>query len=187
MKKTSLFLLLCSLGSVALFNFAYAIDCSTIDARIEANTKARENWSVTQTNMANECMFCHSDEEVSSHANNLKDLINERIELSKEKSQCEIQQKEQYEQQAKQEEQEKIKKEQEEKEAKEIQTKKEKEVEEAKKALWNKAAIFESLVPLFKAKDEKTQTNVKKLLKTFSESKDAYTRNIWIYFWYLVE
>lgn len=64
---------------------------------------------------------------------------------------------------------------------------KETKVKAAKKALWNKAAIFESLVPLFKAKDSKTQENVKALLKTFSQSNDEYTRNIGIYFWYLVE
>jgi hypothetical protein len=40
---------------------------------------------------------------------------------------------------------------------------------------------------LFKAKDQKTQENVKALLKTFEESKDAYTRNIGIYFGYLVK
>ncbi len=79
------------------------------------------------------------------------------------------------------------KKEAEETAKKEEQAKQQKEVEDAKKALWNKAAIFESLVPLFKAKDSKTQENVKALLKTFTQSKDAYTRNIWIYFWYLVE
>ena len=60
-------------------------------------------------------------------------------------------------------------------------------VQNAKQALWNKAAIFDSLVPLFKAKDSKTQENVKALLKTFESSKDEYTRNIWIYFWYLVK
>ena len=61
------------------------------------------------------------------------------------------------------------------------------EVAKAKRELWSKAAIFESLVPLFKAKDQKTQENVKALLKTFKKSRDAYTRNIWIYFGYLVE
>ncbi len=60
-------------------------------------------------------------------------------------------------------------------------------VAEAKAALGSKAAIFDSLVPLFKAKDQKTQENVKALLKTFEESKDAYTRNIGIYFGYLVK
>jgi hypothetical protein len=40
---------------------------------------------------------------------------------------------------------------------------------------------------LFKSKDEKIQTNVKNLLKSFESSRDAYTRNIWIYFWYLVQ
>ena len=60
-------------------------------------------------------------------------------------------------------------------------------VEKAKKELWDKAIIFESLVKLFKQKDQKTQNNVKALLKTFAQSKDEYTRNIWIYFGYLVE
>lgn len=60
------------------------------------------------------------------------------------------------------------------------------EVLDAKKALWNKASIFESLVPLFKAKDQATQDRVKALLDTFKLSKDSYTRNIGIYFWYLV-
>ena len=60
-------------------------------------------------------------------------------------------------------------------------------VERAREELWSKAAIFESLVPLFKSKDEKIQTNVKNLLKSFESSKDAYTRNIGIYFWYLVQ
>jgi hypothetical protein len=40
---------------------------------------------------------------------------------------------------------------------------------------------------LFKAKDQKTQENVKALLKVFESSKDTYTRNIGIYFWYLVQ
>lgn len=61
------------------------------------------------------------------------------------------------------------------------------EVLKAKEWLWNKAAIFDSLVSLFKAKDQKTQENVKALLKTFAKSKDEYTKNIGIYFWYLVE
>lgn len=61
------------------------------------------------------------------------------------------------------------------------------EVAKAKEELWTRAAIFESLVPLFKAKDQKTQENVKALLKVFESSKDTYTRNIGIYFWYLVQ
>lgn len=61
------------------------------------------------------------------------------------------------------------------------------EISKAKKELWDKAVIFESLVKLFKQKDQKTQNNVKALLKTFAQSKDEYTRNIWIYFGYLVE
>lgn len=61
------------------------------------------------------------------------------------------------------------------------------EISKAKKELWDKAIIFESLVSLFKQKDQKTQNNVKALLKTFTQSKDEYTRNIWLYFGYLVE
>lgn len=57
----------------------------------------------------------------------------------------------------------------------------------AKKALWKKASIFESLVPLFKAKDKETQDAVRALLVIFKSSRDPYTRNIGIYFWYLIE
>jgi hypothetical protein len=39
---------------------------------------------------------------------------------------------------------------------------------------------------LFKEKDKKVQENVKELLKTFEKSRDNYTRNIWIYFGYLI-
>jgi len=60
-------------------------------------------------------------------------------------------------------------------------------VERAKKELWDKAAIFDSLVPLFNQKEETIQKRVKTLLNTFKSSKDSYTRNIGIYFWYLVE
>lgn len=61
------------------------------------------------------------------------------------------------------------------------------EVKKAKEWLWVKAAIFDSLVPLFNKKDKKIQDNVRVLLKTFTQSNDEYTRNIGIYFWYLVE
>ncbi len=61
------------------------------------------------------------------------------------------------------------------------------EIQKAKEALWSKAVIFEWLVPLFKQKDTTTQTKVKTLLKTFESSKDSYTRNIGIYFWYLIQ
>lgn len=61
------------------------------------------------------------------------------------------------------------------------------EVTQAKKALWNKASIFESLIPLFKAKDKETQDAVRALLVIFKSSRDPYTRNIWIYFEYLIE
>lgn len=57
---------------------------------------------------------------------------------------------------------------------------------QAKKALWEKSKILESLVPVIKAKDYKTQENVKNLLKTFKLSKDSYTRNIGIYLSYLL-
>lgn len=53
-------------------------------------------------------------------------------------------------------------------------------------SLWKSAPILESLVPLFEKKDEKIKGNVLKLLDTFKTSTDAYTRNIGIYFWYLV-
>jgi len=61
------------------------------------------------------------------------------------------------------------------------------EVTQAKKALWNKASIFESLIPLFKAKDKETQDAVRALLVIFKSSRDPYTRNIGIYFEYLIE
>ena len=57
----------------------------------------------------------------------------------------------------------------------------------AKQELWDKAAIFEGLVPIFLEKDKQTQENVKTLLKSFEWSKDQYTKNIWIYFGYLVD
>lgn len=46
--------------------------------------------------------------------------------------------------------------------------------------------ILDSLVPIYKEKDKKTQENVKEVLKKFESSKDNYTRNVWIYFWYLI-
>ena len=61
------------------------------------------------------------------------------------------------------------------------------EVSKAKEELWTKAAIFNSLVPLFNKKDEKIKANVRALCKTFTQSKDAYTRNIWLYFGYLIQ
>jgi hypothetical protein len=61
------------------------------------------------------------------------------------------------------------------------------EVSKAKEELWTKAAIFDSLVPIFNKKDEKIKANVRALCKTFAQSKDAYTRNIWLYFGYLIQ
>ena len=56
----------------------------------------------------------------------------------------------------------------------------------AKEELGDKADILNSLVPLFNIKDEKVQNDVRKLLKDFESSNDNYTKNIWIYFWHLI-
>ena len=61
------------------------------------------------------------------------------------------------------------------------------EIENACNDLWKSASILESLVPLFEKKDAKVQTNVRNLLEQFKKSSDAYTRNIGLYFWYLVD
>ena len=57
----------------------------------------------------------------------------------------------------------------------------------AKEELWDKTGILNSLVPLFYTKDEKVKNDVRNLLKGFIASNDNYTKNIWIYFWYLVK
>lgn len=57
----------------------------------------------------------------------------------------------------------------------------------AKEELWDKAKILDSLVPLFETKDEKIKNKVRRLLKNFESSADPYTRNVWVYFWYLVQ
>ena len=82
---------------------------------------------------------------------------------------------------------EQAKKEAAEAEVKKTQDEKDAEIQKAKEYLWNKAAIFEWLVPLFKEKDMFVQARVKTLLETFKLSKDPYTKNIGIYFGYLVE
>ena len=61
------------------------------------------------------------------------------------------------------------------------------EIEKACNDLWKSASILESLVPLFEKKDAKVQTNVRNLLEEFKKSSDSYTRNIGLYFWYLVD
>ena len=60
------------------------------------------------------------------------------------------------------------------------------EVEAARVWLWDSAKILEDLVPLFKEKSEEIQNKVKELLDSFKESKDNYTRLVWIYFWALI-
>ena len=61
------------------------------------------------------------------------------------------------------------------------------EVEKACKDLWKSASILEELVPLFEKKDAKIQNNVRNLLEEFKKSSDTYTKNIGLYFWYLVD
>lgn len=61
------------------------------------------------------------------------------------------------------------------------------EVEKACKDLWKSATILEELVPLFEKKDVKIQNDVRNLLEEFRKSSDTYTKNIGIYFWYLVD
>ena len=61
------------------------------------------------------------------------------------------------------------------------------EIEKACNDLWKSVSILESLVPLFEKKDVKVQNNVRNLLEEFKKSSDPYTRNIGLYFWYLVD
>ena len=60
------------------------------------------------------------------------------------------------------------------------------EVEQAQIWLWSSAKILDSLVPIFKEKDERIQNNVRNLIEEFKKSKDEYTKYIWIYFWVLI-
>lgn len=152
--------------------FVSAYDCSTIDSRIAENERLRNNWSTTQTELANQCMFCHSEETITNHANNLKDLINEWMELSREKLQCESEARVEQEKKAQQEAQ------QEAQEKEEAETK----YKESITYLWKtKTILLDWIIEVAKTKDEATLKKFKAVLDTFLTSKDDYTRNIWIY------
>jgi len=56
-----------------------------------------------------------------------------------------------------------------------------------KQYLWDKAVMIESLAEWYKDKDKETQKKIKELMETFKASEDEYTRNIWIYLWFLIE
>lgn len=152
--------------------FVSAYDCSTIDSRIAENERLRNNWSTTQTELANQCMFCHSEETITNHANNLKDLINEWMELSNEKAWCNN-------------EQEKINKQEAQKKAQQEAQEKEEAENKYKESityLWkSKTILLNWIIEVAKTKDEATLKKFKAVLDTFLTSKDDYTRNIWIY------
>lgn len=152
--------------------FVSAYDCSTIDSRIAENERLRNNWSTTQTELAKQCMFCHSEETITNHANNLKDLINEWKELSREKLQCESEARVEQEKKAKQEAQQQAK------EKEEAENK----YKESITYLWKtKTILLDWIIEVAKTKDEATLKKFKAVLDTFLTSKDDYTRNIWIY------
>ena len=52
--------------------------------------------------------------------------------------------------------------------------------------LWRVTDVIWMLVPLINSKDEKSKNNVMELLKLYKESKDEFTRNIWIYLEHLL-
>ena len=61
------------------------------------------------------------------------------------------------------------------------------EVEKAKKYLWEKAPIVESIATALQKKEERIQTKIKKVCETFSKSNDEYTRSIGVYLGSLME
>lgn len=63
----------------------------------------------------------------------------------------------------------------------------ESEILKVKIALWDKAEIIESIAKLLKMKDTQTQKKAEVLCEKFKNSKDEYTRNIWIYLGYLMQ
>lgn len=152
--------------------FVSAYDCSTIDSRIAENERLRNNWGSTISEMANECTFCHTSDEINTRAWNLKDLINEWIELSKEKAWCNNEQEKINTQEA----QKKAQQEAQEKEEAENKYK------ESITYLWkSKTILLNWIIEVAKTKDEATLKKFKAVLDTFLTSKDDYTRNIWIY------
>ena len=152
--------------------FVSAYDCSTIDSRIAENERLRNNWGSTISEMANECMFCHTSVEVNARAWNLKDLIDESIELWKEKLACEQEEQQAKEKKAQQEAQQQAK------EKEEAENK----YKESITYLWKtKTILLNWIIDVAKTKDEATLKKFKAVLDTFLTSKDDYTRNIWIY------
>lgn len=61
------------------------------------------------------------------------------------------------------------------------------EAEIAKRNLWEKALVIESLATAIKSKDLFTQEKIKQILQAFKISSDNYTKNIWIYLDYLLK
>lgn len=61
------------------------------------------------------------------------------------------------------------------------------EVAEAKKHLWNKVAIIESIAREIKLRDTETQMKIKSILDSFRSSNDTYTKSVGIYLDYLLK
>ena len=60
------------------------------------------------------------------------------------------------------------------------------EVAEAKKHLWNKVAMIESIAKEIKLRDAETQMKIKSILDNFRSSDDEYTKSVWVYLSYLL-
>ena len=61
------------------------------------------------------------------------------------------------------------------------------EVAEAKKHLWNKVAIIESIAKEVKLRDAETQMKIRSILDSFRSSDDEYTKSVGIYLDYLLK
>ena len=61
------------------------------------------------------------------------------------------------------------------------------EVAEAKKHLWNKVAMIESIAKEVKLRDAETQMKIKSILDSFRLSDDNYTKSVGIYLDYLLK
>ena len=61
------------------------------------------------------------------------------------------------------------------------------EVAEAKKHLWNKITIIESIANEVKLRDDETQMKIKLILDSFRSSDDNYTKSVGVYLEYLLK
>ena len=61
------------------------------------------------------------------------------------------------------------------------------EVAQAKKHLWNKVAIIESIANEVKLRDDETQMKIKLILDSFRSSDDNYTKSVGVYLGYLLK